>query len=821
MDQFESSQGSVAPRKATSPAVTVILIILGVLDIAVSVVWIIMGIAMMSMGDLEIGISIFLTLTGVISVAGGVALILLPRRTAAQGSQRIMAGPEVVRSYPGVAVGVPFPTPTPTTMNQAPSTDELTGNVPTTRAAQPTSEAAESMVNLIMRSDDVFATLKDLTRHELNTPSPKHLHLAEMLSTTGLLDWEDSPTCGAGRLTRTKHFWIRRGGDGMNAGDYDHLITAEAALNLDQDLGDQYANASIDAARPATLDLLRRITEQTIEPYDFEKTLGEAYPGTSYGDTPGEWFVRTSFTSDAECVVTPFRVVYDYRFNVTTGMLVVSLEVVRPRCMAIFTPVAQEQVSLARAYALRVATLLARCAFDRSDKVQTVVVNCHEHDSVDTILSVRYTRELIARLSQVINLEGIEGNGFPADEAIRTNFGPDGWFAQVSPFLTFTSEEVSPSWRFVYPELDHRETSDAVRAVTGARRVDELGINENAGRLAARDSLSEISWDTTQDAVAALVEMRNNADDITVAEGCNHAVEALLSGSVDAQDRSTILEMIAGGTTLEKAVQRSEAALDQSDNEADPEQAVQILSEALAPIESLGAYYDDSDAIYRYFGSVAERIRFNLDVDDHRRTVRLVPDAYYNALSNLSIAYTALENYEQAMRYADEMLRIAPTSIHATMRKVRILENQSRIYEAADLIKGVLRYASTPRDAAICHYRLAFMEWKLGRGDLAVACYQRALTWDTEMSPQSREELDDLLDANKELKRFSEDEVAALLAKEGIPLGCDESDNRRTRIAATLTCDEGIFWVARPLVGILFGTNGDDVMMGVYRSLER
>ena len=216
---------------------------------------------------------------------------------------------------------------------------------------------------------------------------------------------------------------------------------------------------------------------------------------------------------------------------------------------------------------------------------------------------------------------------------------------------------------------------------------------------------------------------------------------------------------------------------------------------------------------------MAERICFELEINDRRRDVRLVPDAYYNALANISIAYDELEQYDDAMRYADEMIRIAPASIHAAMRKVRALEHQSRIYEAADLIKSVLRLASTPRDAAICHYRLAFMEWKLGREDLAVACYQRSLTWDTDMFSQAREELDDLLSSNASLHRLSDDEVSTLLANEGIPLGCTEADRRRTLAAATLCTDEGVFWAARSLVGILFGIESDDVMMGVYRSL--
>ena len=165
-------------------------------------------------------------------------------------------------------------------------------------------------------------------------------------------------------------------------------------------------------------------------------------------------------------------------------------------------------------------------------------------------------------------------------------------------------------------------------------------------------------------------------------------------------------------------------------------------------------------------------------------------------------------------------MRLAPTSTYATMRKVRILEEQSRIYEAADLIVAALHHAVTPRDAAICHYRLAYMEWKLGREDLAAACYQRSLTWDTEMSAQAREELDDLLANTPDLKRPTEEQADALLAREGIPLGCVRTDGENTLAAAVACMDGGALISARPLMAVLFGMNGDDVVMGVYRSLN-
>ena len=112
------------------------------------------------------------------------------------------------------------------------------------------------------------------------------------------------------------------------------------------------------------------------------------------------------------------------------------------------------------------------------------------------------------------------------------------------------------------------------------------------------------------------------------------------------------------------------------------------------------------------------------------------------------------------------------------------------------------------------------MEWKLGREDLAAACYVRSLNWDTEMSSQAREELDDLLSSSPSLSRPSDEDADTLLAREGIPLGCVRSDGEHTLAAAVACIDNGALLSARPLMAAIFAMNNDDVVMGVYRSLD-
>lgn len=819
---------------------TVLCTILGVLVILVGLIFVAMAFSFLFDGE-EFGLIMFALVIALIAITSGGTLIALPHIMGRKKEGAPATGPSYapIATKPGSdgpqvisrttiagpdQQGVRVPVAESPLEQDGPSGPAV---APSGRGARP-SDGTEEVANLITRSHDVAATLKDLVRHETSPQGGTNRHLASMLEAAGLMSWDNAPTFEAGRLTRTRHFWLRANASELDDENYDRLVSIEGALCVNQDLGGLASTASVDECHPEVArKVFSQLSAQHIEPYDVSAALSAAYPGKGTAEVPGEWAVRARIASIAECAVTPFRVVHDHRANVAEHVAAISLEIPRPRCMAIFSTNPTVQTPLARSYALRVATLLASEALKHSvlgeePLLTTVYVNCHERGSAETLLSIRFDRRLVSQLDMLFTSDSaLESNGFPTSESIRANFGPDGWFQPVEPFLTFDDELVSPSWRFIYPELVDRPTSDQLRTVTGARTVSDLGINENAGRIAAWDSLTAEPWETTEQIVSRLKQQLFDARDITVTEACNRTIEHLLAGTVDATDKDELGHIFIAGTSLERAVAQSEEALDESDGPADPDRAVSVLSEALAPIQSLGAYLDDSDTVYRYFGSVSERIRFNLDIDDHRRAVRLVPDAYYNALANLSIAYDMLEVYDKAMAMADEMGRIAPQSIHAAMRKVRVLEHQSRIYEAADLIKSILRYASTPRDAAICHYRLAFMEWKLGREDLAVACYQRSLTWDSEMAREAREELDDLLNSDDNLHRFEEEEVVALLAKEGIPLGCDESDKRRTLAAATLCADEGIFWVARPLVGTLFSLGNDDVMMGVYHSLDR
>ena len=412
-----------------------------------------------------------------------------------------------------------------------------------------------------------------------------------------------------------------------------------------------------------------------------------------------------------------------------------------------------------------------------------------------------------------------EGYALPSDPALRAR-GCEGSASEpLKPHLALDDERLCPSERYQEVELDLSPVGEPLATACGARRAADLGIMEKAGRTHAWRELAPRLGDTTQGAVALLVDLRDRMDDVTVAEACERTSRALVAGTTDVTATDELERLFVDGGNLVAVTDRARAALGQ---ECPPERLEELLAEleaALSPITSMGIYLDDTASVYRYFNSFPERIRYNLAFRDDGRTVRLVPDEYYAAHSLAARMLNLLGRPGEALPHAEELMRIAPLTPDAALMKVRVLEDQSRIFEAADLLKETIGYASMVRDLAICFYRLAFMEWKLGREDLTVICYQRAISLHPEVAKLAREELDDLLSANSELKLLPDDEIVEALSQAGLPSGEVSKMRRQTRDALVATTDAGIFSVAHALAGSLHELISDDALLDVRRSL--
>ena len=227
---------------------------------------------------------------------------------------------------------------------------------------------------------------------------------------------------------------------------------------------------------------------------------------------------------------------------------------------------------------------------------------------------------------------------------------------------------------------------------------------------------------------------------------------------------------------------------------------------------------DDTEHIYRFFPSCADRLFFNLTNSDTRE-IRLVPRLYYSANELAAHLLCLLERPDEAEQFANEVIRIAPLSANAAVTKARVLEYQSKVFEAANFMNEALTKAATVHDAALCYYRMAYLQWKLGKNQLALAHYRMALELRCEISAQAAREMQELLAANPDLHAPDYDEACKALEQAGQKLwNLDDHRNELAR-AAVLCTDNNLFPCAAQLTMCLLEYKQDDAVASVFKSL--
>lgn len=692
----------------------------------------------------------------------------------------------------------------------APVASQGPSAAPETPAPAPSAEVA----GMLAHADDALVALRDLVEH--GAGHGDFGALPEFLSRMGLMEWRPAFSVGAARLRRNGRWWLTLHADELTEDDVDRAMALEFALNLNDDLARRdLPRQMTDAWRVA------RVLAEVSELKPLEVGADPAVELLLSGSNPaGEWAGRIGFARYLEGLPAPFRVGYVFQSNPAERVACVETTVPRPECFAV---VAGENVArrrvLARAYALRISLAVGRGALSHLTGVERVVVNAHAHASEDILLSLDLTTASLQRLRAAVRSDASLDESLPSDPALRAAPEDEGWLAPVEPWLSRQDEQVAPPARRREPELvDAPATEDMARSC-GARRVSDLSIMERAGRVSAWNAILHELGDTTQEAVSRLMALRDETSDPTVAEACSRACTALVDGTCDVSEKRELAWLFVSGDTLSVQTRRAREALEGEVTPDDLERAREGLERVLSPIAEEGLYLDSADTVFRYFNSVAERVSYNRSAPDGGCVVRLVPDEYYTAHSTAARVLTMLGRHEEALAHAEELMRVAPLTPDAALSKVRCLEEQSRIFEAADLLRETIARSSTVRDMAICHYRLAFMEWKLGRSDLAVACYQRAIELHPEVAAQARSELSDLLQSEPSLKALKDEEVAPALETAGIPLGNVDGLYEVMRDAARSCADAGVFSVARPLASVLLEMRRDDVLLGVYASL--
>lgn len=749
------------------------------------------------------------------------SLIIFAFRSKEEATPHIMSGPEVVAQQqlaaradvsqqtdepmkPDIPAtpAVPEVTTQPALPAKTPTVNDHTLNEPKDEPGIVT----KTLRLMMVRSQDVVATLRDLSAH--NSESA----LGKALLATGITELTDPPAFECGHLRRSQRFWFQLNLDEEDRDTFDALISAEAVLNTYQDalLISRTANDKAERMR----DVIKNFAQETV-------SLAADIEVNPQNREDTEWDVRVRFAEFCEKVHLPFRMTYDFDVNLRDGAFDITAAVPRPRCFAFLGYDDEGTADVAVRYAIDLAEVLADGAFASSKHIEHVQVRCHEFGSEEILLSFLVERESLngGRVTRRYAHIFDEPIGQGMLVCVVDPDTPGAWFTPLEDDGNRIKDLLDRPDRWVLPELREGEVPHDVALSCGARTYSDLGISEGAGRIAAWRQLEKRLDGTMATAIAQLVELRDRTDDFTVKESANRVADALVNDKLDVSDTDAIRDLFIHGSSLDQAISKARKALDNEDD-FEIEVAVARLEAELEPLMETGLYLDDELNVYRYFNSISDRLTYNLEMDDGTRKVRLVPDAYYGAHSLALRLHAYLGHNELAMAHADELLRMAPATADTYFAKVRLLEDESSIIDAADLLKEAIVNAPVHHDMAIAFYRLAYMEWKLGRADLSVACYERSIELYPPASRQAIIELNDLIEAEPDLKRHKSSDLEALLTEDGIPYGDDKGLLDRYLRASKALTNAGVFSSAWPALGAYVDTDRDDVLVGVYRSLR-
>ena len=166
--------------------------------------------------------------------------------------------------------------------------------------ARPAPSGAVGLEGMLKHSDDVLATLRDLVSHARRGEGLDDV--LELLSRSGVMEWEGAPVVRANRLGRNGRWWLSTPGVGLERADLERLVGIEAALNVGEDLAragggpggldDRVEEALVGVAG------LRPLADRSRA---FRDDLLQG------ADKDGEWSCRLRFADGAEDLPAPFR----------------------------------------------------------------------------------------------------------------------------------------------------------------------------------------------------------------------------------------------------------------------------------------------------------------------------------------------------------------------------------------------------------------------------------------------------------------------------------------------------------------------------------
>lgn len=397
------------------------------------------------------------------------------------------------------------------------------------------------------------------------------------------------------------------------------------------------------------------------------------------------------------------------------------------------------------------------------------------------------------------------------------------------------------------PEIGNRPLAPAAASVLGAATTRELRVSFDADRRRTAEVLADriAAAGTAAASIACVRDVQEaHAGDDAVLAACTRLMTALAEGALDTEDQNAVVGCFLGEDRCLAALGRARTLVDR-----DPDEAVALLAAAVAEAEADGRYADNGERVFRVFDSYGSRLVYNrlrqggsgagegddaasgsgargacgafsAIAADRGKRVELAPDSlYFCCLEIVKLLEHSFDRTDEALRYGARAMELGPTMAAAYRQTARTYMLVGDFDNAVATLTSCLSIATQPPDIGIAYYQLAYVEWKSGRIEPAVACYLKALMTTSVIAQPATVELQELM-GESGAALIPRDEVDQVLERFGIPVAPSEGLLDTFDAAAAAAVDDGLYPVARNLLALRLHYRPDDALVNVLRSLE-
>lgn len=686
----------------------------------------------------------------------------------------------------------------------------------------------EGLSKRIVGVSDPIAELKlfvgDIRTREAektDPPSPFEQYAARLLVEAGLLKTDlKLPHIYIVRPPASHMFYLRIRDRQLPYLAKVRILALEAALNAIR-FSDTYFDDP--DARPIEehYQLLQKLTHSIAAQ---SPSLADHVPISDDESPDTEWAVRLGLSTAIESFQLPHRLMAEWRVNVADGNVGIQLELpseaVFPstRYVEDLGLVATSKEMRRKAssdYALRLALLVANAAFRCSELIKHVWVagNIQTAKRTDCYLSVDFDRWRFSRLdlSYLGDLTEVYHSFAPT---LRYE---DGILRPVEQTFRLSERRFCPPRRYEPVALSTRKIAKPYADALGTERVSGLSIDEAGNREYLVASILPRLDDSTEHNVRLIMELAEDDSDPSVRSAAERTVTKLIEGAIGEDPESVGREFLSGDA-LSQAVERAHELLAAKD----PASAERLLAGVLEPLDEAGVYADTPHLEYRFFPNYVERALYNRMFTVDGRLPLLVPRTYFQGHFLLSMARLMQGKAEGAVASARRLVELAPLDARSYAHLTHCLELAGQEDEAVEVLTHLLQVAHDPEGVGIGYYRMAFFQWKAGHTLVAQACYQTALRYFPAYTPLIAMEMGALAlqSPGSFHEELSIDEAEQVLRDAGLPLAPTDDMAEAFFECARASLDAEIFPVARNFAWILGAFSGDDIMVGLLRSIE-